>query len=158
MRVRIRTFVVAFFILLCFAVATAAQEKRYGTVYFYRDRDTADYPPQINVLNPEAVLHLDGQEFLLLGERTFIGIRLPVGLHRLSMTLKGKGTSQMLGVNWGRTYYVRVTQVMYPNPYQEIAEDDTRLALEVIRKCDPLKEKKVKIKWFEIIRLNPTKT
>jgi len=143
-------------ITLGIAAAALAQEK-YGTVYFYRDRDTADYPPQINVLNPEAVLYLDGEAFLSLGERAFIGIRMPIGLHRLSMTLKGKSTNQLLGVNWGRTYYVRITQVMYPNPFQTISQDNQQTALDLIRKCDALKEKKIKIKSLEIIRLNPTK-
>ena len=156
MPVRIKIVVVAFSILLCFAIGVAAQEK-YGTVYFYRDRDTADYPPQINVLNPEAVLHLDGQEFLSLGERTFIGFRMPVGSYRLSMTLKGKGVSQRLWVNEGMTYYVHITQVMYPTAFQTITQDDWRLALDVIRKSDALKAKKVSIFSYEMIRANPTK-
>ena len=157
MRRNTKKIVAAFFITLCCALPTIAQEK-YGTVYFYRDRDTdTNLPQELGVLNPEAVLYLQGQQFLSLGERTFIGFKMPVGRYRLSTTINGKYTYQTLEFSSGGIYYVHITQVMYPVPYQTITQDAFSSAFESIRKCDALKEKKVKIRFFEMIRVNPTK-
>jgi len=52
-------------LLLATAITVAAQEK-YGTVYFYRGGDTFDWPPEINVLNPDRVV-LAGSLADLLG-------------------------------------------------------------------------------------------
>ena len=139
---------------LATAVNVAAQEK-YGTVYFYRGPDTFDWPPEINVLNPDADVHLDGHEFLLLSERSFIGFRIPAGSHTLWMRLKGKSTSQTLWVNPGRTYFVLISQVMYPIAYQTISQVNESAALESIRKYDAVKLKNVKFNLFETIRENP---
>ncbi|PYS73751.1 MAG: hypothetical protein DMF73_05070 [Acidobacteria bacterium] len=145
-----------FVFLLCFAIPVAAQEK-YGTVYFYRGRDTFDWPQQMNVLNPDVDIHFDGHEFLKLSERSFIGFRIPAGAHTLWMTLKGKTTTQTLWVNAGRTYYVRISQEMYPLAYQMISQVNENIALESIRKYDALKLKNVKFNLFETIRENPYK-
>ena len=143
-------------LLLATAITVAAQGK-YGTVYFYRGEDTFDWPPEINVLNPDADVHIDGHEFLMLSERSFIGFRIPVGSHALWMRLKGKSTSQTLWVNAGRTYYVLISQEMYPIAYQTISQVNESIALESIRKYDALSLKHVKFSLFEAIRENPSR-
>lgn len=150
----VKRILLASFFVLSTTISVAAQEK-YGTVYFYRGRDTADWPPEINVLNPDVDVHLDGHEFFLLSERSFIGFRIPAGSHRLWMRLKGKSTSQTLWVNPGGTYYVLISQVMYPITYQTISQVNESVALDSIRKYDPEKLKNVKFNLFETIRENP---
>jgi len=140
--------------LLSTAIPLAAQAK-YGTVYFYRGEDTFDWPPEINVLNPNVDVHLDGHEFLLLSERSFIGFRIPAGSHLVWLRLKGKSTSQSLWVNAGQTYYVLISQVMYPIAYQTISQVSESVALDSIRKYDAEKLKNVKFNLFETIRENP---
>jgi hypothetical protein len=134
---------------------TAVAQGQYGTVYLYRGRDTADYPPEINVLNPEAVVYLEGKEFLSMPERTFIGFKVPAGQYLLGM--KRKGVRRVIDVEVNKTYYLRVSQVMYPNAYQIIYDVEEKSALEAIRRCDALKEKKVSHQPFESIRINPGK-
>lgn len=125
----------------------------YGTVYIYRGVDTFDYGTQIVVLNPEAVVYLDGKEFLSLPEKTFIGFKVPVGRYVLHMSWKG--IRRMLDVEPNTTYYLRIEQAVYPNFYQMIAEVDEKGALQAIRKSYTLQEKKIKLKQFEPIRKNP---
>ena len=134
---------------------TAIAQEQYGTVYIYRGKDTPDYPPEINLLNPEALVYVDGKELLSTPERTFIGFRIPVGQYVLA--LKTKGARRVINIEANKTYYFRVSQVMYPNAYQVIYNMEEKSALEAIRQCDALKEKKVKLKLFEMIRINPNR-
>lgn len=128
-------------------------ERHYGTVYLYRAVDTQDYGTQIVILNPEAVVYLDGEEFLSIPERTFIGFKVPVGRYVLHM--RWKGIRRVLDVEANTTYYLRISQAAYPNFYQAISDVDENGALEEIRKTHTLKEKKIKLKRFEVIRRNP---
>jgi hypothetical protein len=150
-----RRIVASFFLTLCCALATVAQDQ-FGTVYFYRDRDTDNYPQQLGVLNPEVEVNLAWQPFFSISERTFIGFKMAVGRYRLSTKINGKHTYHTLEVKPGGIYYVHIMQVMYPTPWQAITQDSFTSAVDAIRKCEALKAKKVKINGFEIIRENPT--
>jgi hypothetical protein len=141
--------------LLIFASCfiAAAQEQQYGTVYFIRGFDTPDWPQNINVLNPEAVVYFNGKEFLSLPERTFVGFKVPVGHYEFR--LKQKGRRMPLDVEADKTYYLHVAQTVYPYLTQYFFTTDVASALEAIRRYDALKEKKVKLKVFELIRTKP---
>ena len=156
LRIRAKGILVVCFITWCCGFAAVAQEKQ-GTVYFYRDRDTANYPQQLGVLNPEVEVYLAGQPFFSISERTFIGFKMAVGRYRVSTKINGKYTYLTVEVDSGGVYYVHISQVMYPTPWQTITQDSFGSAFEAIRKCDALKAKKVKINAFEMIRENPTK-
>jgi hypothetical protein len=125
----------------------------YGTVYLYRGNDTPDYGTQIVVLNSEAVVYLDGEEFLSMPERTFIGFKVPVGRYVLQMPWKG--ARYVLDVEANLTYYLRIEQSVYPNVYQMFAGVDEKGALEALRKSYTLKEKNIKLKRFAVIKTNP---
>ncbi len=125
----------------------------YGTVYLYRGVDTQDYGTQIVILNPEAVVYLNGEEFLTMPERSFIGFKVPVGQYVIQM--RWKGIRRVLDVEANQNYYLRIEQVAYPNFYQMINGVDEKGALEAIRKSYTLKEKKIKLKRFEVIKTNP---
>jgi hypothetical protein len=127
----------------------------YGTVYLYRGVDTFNYGTQIIVLNPEAVVFLDGKEFLQMPEKTFIGFRLPVGSYVLQMPWDHGRARNVLTVEPNGTYYLRIMQFAYPNPFQSISYSDKTLALDHIRQCYALPEKKIKLQVFEAIRQNP---
>jgi hypothetical protein len=144
-----RRIVASFFLTLCCALATVAQDQ-FGTVYFYRDRDTGNYLQQPGVLNPEVEVDLAWQPFFSISERTFIGFKMAVGRYRLSTKINGKYTYHMLVVKPGGIYYVHIER-------QTITQDPFTSAMDAIRNCDALKAKKVKINAFEIIRENPTK-
>jgi hypothetical protein len=81
---------------------------KMGTIYLIRGKDTVDYPQQLGVLNPEAVVYLDGVKFVSMGEQTFVGVKLPVGRYLLEM--KGEGALDVVDVAFDRTYYVQVSQ------------------------------------------------
>jgi hypothetical protein len=130
-------------------------QKYYGTVYLYRGVDTVNYGTQIVVLNPEAVVFLDGQEFLRMPEKTFIGFRVPVGSYVLQMPWNGGRARNMLTVKPNGTYYLRIEQIAYPSPFQTISYYDEKTALDFIRKSYALSEKKIKLKVFEVIKQNP---
>ena len=142
--------------LLIFAscLTVAAQgERRYGTVYLIRGFDTPDWPQSINVLNPEVVVYLDGKEFVAMPERTFVGFKVPVG--RYEFRVKKKERKMVLDVEADQTYYLYVAQKVYPYLDQYFYTTDVASALDAIRKYDALKEKKVKLKVFELIRTKP---
>ncbi|MBC7930608.1 MAG: DUF2846 domain-containing protein [Rubrivivax sp.] len=145
---------VCFLAILLFAMPliVIAQEQ-HGTVYFYRGRDTEDFPKEINELNPEAVVYLDAKEFMSMPEQTFMGFQIPVGQYVLSM--KRKGTSRPLKVEAGKTYYLHVEQKVYPYAYQIIYDVEEKSALDAIRRCYALKEKKIKLKQFAVISIKP---
>lgn len=135
--------------------STEYTQKYYGTVYLYRGVDTVNYGTQIVVLNPEAVVLLDGQEFLRMPEKTFIGFRVPVGSYVLQMPWNGGRARNVLTVEPNGTYYLRIEQIAYPNSFQTISYYDEKAALDQIRKFYPLSEKKIKLQVFEVIRQNP---
>jgi hypothetical protein len=128
-------------------------QQYYGTVYLYRGVDTQNYGTQIVILNPEAVVYLDGEEFLSMPERTFIGFKVPAGRYVIQM--RWRGFSRVLDVGPNMTHYLRIEQVAYPNAYQTIYDVDEKGALEAIRKSYTLSEKKIKLKKFEAIRTTP---
>lgn len=128
-------------------------EQHYGTVYLYRGVDTVNYGTQIVVLNPEAVVYLDGKVFLSMPERTFIGFKVPVG--RYAFQMAWKGINRVLDVEANHTYYLHISQVAYPNFYQAIYDVDEKSAKEAIRKSFTLKEKEIKLQRFEAIRKDP---
>jgi hypothetical protein len=130
-------------------------QKYYGTVYLYRGVDTVNYGTQIIVLNPEAVVFLDGKEFLRMPEKTFIGFRVPVGSYVLQMPWNGGRARNVLTVEPNGTYYLRVEQHAYPNPFQTISYYDEKTALDLIRTCYALSAKKLKLQVFEVIKQNP---
>ncbi len=130
-------------------------QKYYGTVYLYRGVDTFNYGTQIIVLNPEAVVFIDGKEFLRMPEKAFIGFRVPVGSYVLQMPWNQGRAREVLTVEPNGTYYLRVNQVAYPNAYQSISNSDEKTALDHIRQCSALSEKKIKLQLFEVIRQNP---
>ena len=127
------------------------QVQQYGTVYLYRAVDTYNYG-NIVVLNPEAVVYLDGKEFLSMPERTFIGFKVPVGRYLLQTGSKARWP---LEVNANTTQYLRIEQVGYPTAFQSITGRDEKGALEAIRKSYSLDEKKIKTNRFEAIRKPP---
>lgn len=129
-------------------------QKYFGTVYLYRGVDTQNYGTQIIILNPEAVLFLDGKEFLRMPEKTFIGFKVPVGTHALQMAWQG-GSTHLVTVEPNGTYYLRVTQLAYPNPFQTINRYDEQTALKSIRESYLLPQSKIKLQRFEQIRANP---
>src|SRR5260370_12720148 len=135
--------------------STEYTQKYYGTVYLYRGVDTVNYGTQIVVLNPEAVVFLDGQEFLRMPEKTFIGFRVPVGSYVLQMPLDGGRARNVLTVAPNGTYYLRIEQIVYPNPFQTISYHYKKSALDHIRQYYVLPEKKIKLQVFEAIRQNP---
>jgi len=147
--------VAAFFMIVCLSFPMLAQDK-FGTVYFYRDRDTDNTPQELGVLNPEVVVYLAGQPFFSISERTFIGFKMAVGRYRVHTTINGKYTYRTIEVNSGGISYIHISQVMYPYAWQTITEDSFPSAFAALRKCDALKAKKVKINMFEMIRENPT--
>lgn len=130
-------------------------QKYYGTVYLYRGVDTFNYGTQIVVLNPEAVVFLDGKEFLRMPEKAFIGFKVPVGSYVLQMSWNHGRASNVLSVEPNGTYYLRVTQMAYPTPFQSISYSDEKTALDHIRQCYTLSEKKIHLQAFEMIRQNP---
>lgn len=140
-------------LLIFISCLTVVAQEQKGTVYLFRGKDTADYPPQINVLNPEAIVYLDGKEFLSMRERTFVGFKVPAGQYVLSMTRKG--VRRVIQVEANKVYYFQISQVMYPAAFQVIYGVEEKSALAAIQKCDALKEKKLTLKSFEIIRTNP---
>ena len=125
-----------------------------GTVYLYRENDTQDYGTQIKVYNSDAPVYLDGKQLVLMEERTWIGFKLPAGIHSFSMP-QWRGT-YTLAVRADQNYYLRVTQMVYPYLTQFISGASAALGLEKIRKSYRLKEKKVKLKSAEIVREDPT--
>lgn len=130
-------------------------QKYYGAVYLYRGVDTFNYGTQIIVLNPEAVVFLDGKEFLQMPEKTFIGFKVPVGSYVLQMPWNQWRAREVLTVEPNGTYYLRINQVGYPNAYQSITYADEKTALDHIRQCFTLSEKRIKLQVFEMIRQNP---
>ena len=135
--------------------STQYTHKYYGTVYLYRGVDTTNYGTQIIVLNPEAVVFLDGKEFLHMDENTFIGFKVPVGTYVLQMPWNNGRASRVLTVAPNGTYYLRIEQFAYPNQFQMISDYGEKAALDYIPKCYPLPEKKIKLQVFEAIRQNP---
>jgi hypothetical protein len=135
--------------------STEFTQKYYGTVYLFRGVDTMNYGPII-VLNPEAVVYLNGQEFLRMPEKTFIGFRVPVGSYVLQMPWNGGRARNVVTVEPNGTYYLRVAQIAYPNPFQTISYYDEKTALEAIRKAYLLSEKKIKLQVFEVIKQKPS--
>jgi hypothetical protein len=135
--------------------STEYSQKYNGTVYLFRGVDTVNYGTQIVVLNPEAVVFLDGQEFLRMPEQTFIGFRVPVGSYVLQMPWNGGRARNVLTVEPNGTYYLRVEQVGYPNAFQAFSYYNEKTALDHIRKSSLLPEKKIKLQLFEAIRQNP---
>ena len=135
--------------------STDFSQKYTGTLYLFRGLDTQNYGDQIIVLNPEAVVFLDGKEFLRMPETTFIGFRVPVGSYALQMPWNGGRARYVVNVEPNGTYYLRIEQVAYPNAFQSISGYTERGALEYIRKYVPLSEKKIKLQLFEAIRQNP---
>ena len=129
-------------------------DKYYGTVYLYRGVDTQNYGTQIVVLNPEAVVFLDGQEFLRMAEKTFIGFKVPAGRYAVQMAW-GQGTTYPLIVEPNGTYYLWVQQYGYPTAFQTIADVAEKTALEKIRGCYPLSSKKINNHGFETLTTNP---
>ena len=105
--------------------STEYTRKYYGTVYLYRGVDTVNYG-NIIVLNPEAVVFLDGKEFLRMPEKTFVGFRVPVGSYVLQMPWNGGRARNVLTVEPNGTYYLRVEQHAYPIPFQTISYYDER--------------------------------
>jgi hypothetical protein len=132
-----------------YCVSAAAQDQ-YGTVYLYRNRET---PP--NGYSSEAVVYIDGEELLAMPERSFIGFRVPVGQYLLTMSTKG--LRRAINVEADKVYYIRISQTSGNYAHQMIYGADEKTALEAIRVCDAIKEKKVKLSRFEIIRVNPNK-
>ena len=129
-------------------------QKYFGTVYLYRGVDTDNYGTQIIIMNPEAVVFLNGKEFLRMPEKTFIGFKVPVGSYALQMAWQG-GTTNVITVEPNGTYYFRITQIAYPNRFQAINKYDEKTALERIRESYVLPEQKIKLQQFEQIRTNP---
>jgi hypothetical protein len=143
---------ISVFALVCFISCISARaQQQYGTVYLYRGRDTQE----ANIYNPEAIVFLDGEEFLAMSERTFIGIRFPVGQYEL--TMKTKGLHQVINVEADKTYYFRISQVAGNYAHQMIYSVEQKTALDAIRLCDAVKEKKIKIKRFDLVRTDPNK-
>lgn len=143
-------------VLIFVAPLTAAAQIQFGTVYIFRGRDTVDYPKEMNALNPEAVIYLEGEKFLSMPELTFVGFQIPVGQYEIGF--KKKGTRRPLVVEAGRTYYLNVEQTVYPYDHQIIYDvEDDKTAFDFLRRCDALGEKKIKIKDYEVIRVNPAK-
>jgi len=126
----------------------------YGNVYIYRGDDTPYYGGQVIVRSTDAIVYLDGEEFLSLPERTFIGFKVPIGRYVLQM--QWKNIHRVLDVEANKNYYLRVEQATYPNVYQMIADVDEKGATEAIRKSYMLSEKKIKLKRFEIIKTKPS--
>jgi hypothetical protein len=134
---------------------TEYTQKYFGTVYLFRGVDTTNYGNQIIVLNPEAVVYLNGREFLRMPERTFIGFKVPVGQYVLEMAGLEHGARYVLTVAPNGTYYLRVEQHVYPFKFQTISTYTEQGALEQIRPLFGLSEKKIKANPFESIRKNP---
>lgn len=129
-------------------------QKYFGTIYLYRRLETFNYGTQIIILNPEAVVFLSGQEFLRMPEKTFIGFKVPVGRYVLQMAWQG-GSNHVVNVEPNGTYYLRVEQIAYPNPFQTISFYDEKTALDHIRECYVLPDSKIKLKRFDVIKTNP---
>jgi hypothetical protein len=127
----LKYFCVGAFWILATCLSVAAQEE-YGTVYLYREVDTQEYGTQIVILNPEAVVFLGDKEFLSMGERTWIGFKMPVGRYVFRMA-QWRGIF-MLDVRPNHTYYLRVTQLVYPNLTQFISGASEKTGLEAIQK------------------------
>ena len=136
--------------------STEFTQKYYGTVYLYRGVDTTNYGTQIVVLNPEAVVLLNGQEFLRMPEKTFIGFRVPVGSYVLQMPWNRGRARNVVTVEPNGTYYLRVEQHAYPIAFQTISYYDEKTALEDIRKYYLLSEKRIKLQVFEVIKQKPS--
>ena len=88
-------------------------------------------------------------------EKTFIGFRVPVGSYVLQMPWNGGRARNVVSVQPNGTYYLRVEQHAYPNPFQTISYHEEKGALEDIRKYYLLSEKKIKLQVFEVIKQNP---
>ena len=129
-------------------------QKYFGTVYLYRGVDTVNYGTQIIIMNPEAVVFLEGKEFLVMPEKTFIGFRVPIGSYALQMAWDG-GQTHVITVEPNGTYYLRVEQHAYPNKFQTISFYDEKSALDHIRQSYLLPKEKIKLQRFEQIRTNP---
>ena len=125
-----------------------SEPQQFGTVYLYRGDDTPDYGTQIVVGNPEAAVYLDGQEFLSMPERTFVGFKVPAGRYVLHMSWKN--IRRVLEVDPDTTYYLLIKQDVYPVFFQMMADVDEKSALKEIRKNWALKEKNIKLKRFEV--------
>lgn len=130
-------------------------QKYFGTVYLYRGVDDTNYGTQIIILNPEAIIYLNGQAFLRMSEKTFIGFRVPVGRYLLQMGGFGAGARHVLDVAPNGTYYLRVEQHVYPIKFQSFSIYVETTALEQIRSCYVLSEKKIATNPFDSIRTNP---
>lgn len=135
--------------------STEFTQKYYGTVYLYRGVDTVNYGP-IVVLNPEAVVFLNGKEFLRMPEKTFIGFKVPAGSYVLQMAWDGGRARNVVTVEPNGTYYLRVEQHAYPIAFQTISYYDEKTALDHIRTCYRLSEKKIKLQAFEVIKQKPS--
>jgi hypothetical protein len=137
-----------------FASASAAPaQTATGTVYLYREIDTQNYGTQIMVYNSDAPVYLDGNELAAMEEHTWMGFKLPAGIHTLTMP-QWRGTYTFM-VTADHTYYLQVTQMVYPYLTQFISGASAALGLEKIRRSYRLKEKKVKLKSIELVRENP---
>ncbi len=135
--------------------STEFTQKYYGTVYLYRGIDTVNYGNQIVVLNPEAVVYLNGQEFLRMPEKSFVGFKVPVGSYVLEMAWKPGGARNVVTVAPNGTYYLRVEQHAYPIAFQTISYYDEKTALNLIRTCYALSEKKIKLQVFDVLKQKP---
>ena len=82
-----------------YCVSVVAQEQ-YGTVYLYRERQN-----QPEDYSPEAVVYIDGEELLAMPERSFIGLKVPVGQYVL--TMRTKGLHRVINVEADKIYYIR---------------------------------------------------
>lgn len=125
---------------------------QFGSVYFYRGRDTQDYGNTYYILYP-AHVYLDGKEFLSMPERSSIGLKLRPGLYLLQMPWKNESHSFEVHAGW--TYYFRIRLGAMPYYYESIEDVDEKTALETIGKTSTLKDKEIKLKKFEVIKTNP---
>jgi len=129
---------------------TVMSQEQYGTVYLYRERET-----QPNEYSSEAVVYIDGEELVGMPERSYIGLKVPVGQYEI--TMRTRGLHRAINVEADKVYYIRISQTSGNYAHQMIYGADEKTGLEAIRLCDAIKEKKVKLSRFELIRINPNK-
>lgn len=135
-------------LIFCSIEINAQTDTDKATVYFYRVEEVSKLDSR------KVKVQLGGKHFIDMPEDNFIGVRLAPGKYELKM--RQKQSEMLLQVEAGKTYYVRVSQVIAGFGFnQMIYMMQPEQAVFQMRDMKALEDKNIKDKSQEFVKSKP---
>lgn len=133
--------------LLTLAPLAGRQPPETGVVYLYRVEEA----PKLDSGKPK--VWIDDRPALLMPESEFIGFKLSAGRHVFRM--QNKGTVTPLTIEAGKTYFIRVSEVVASGYLRNLFITPSEQAGEQMKGLKPLEDKNIKDKSLSAVKALP---